>query len=134
MNKSNDIIKRIYTLIASANMDNDEYAEITDSIRLVIHETIDKVNEKANEIVDDTIKDIINRLDLESDGHNLDKTKLKNKIINLSSELFDIYADNDNKEISSGDLFKYAVTKKIKKTLEEKFSGSETSSEIKVGE
>lgn len=94
--------------------EKDEYEEILQDIRLIIHEVIDKINDNANDTLQEMLHDIYARIDLESDGHNLNKDLFKFMISELADSLVDIYADEDDKPRSSADYFKYATTKAVK--------------------
>lgn len=92
------------TLIASEN----EYDELQQDLKLIIHEFIDKYDKICKDAVKELVDDLMTRDDIESDGHTLDKEKVKENLIDLADTFCNIY-EADGEPRGLVDIFKFAI-------------------------
>jgi hypothetical protein len=116
------ILSSINTILAETSKESKEYEELTGDIKLIIHECIDKVNDESTKKLNELISDIRRRLNIESNGHKLDMSTLREHLNSLINDyLVDIYADENGKPRSTGDFFKFAVSQYVASHFEDLF-------------
>ena len=123
MYKSKDICKQLDIILSSITEDTNTHVdakvekeadELTQDIKLIIHELIDNIHEYSTDKINELIKDLKRRVNIETNGHKIPLDMLKGKLDKLiNNYLVDIYEDSNGLPRSSGDYFKYATTQAV---------------------
>lgn len=109
-----DNIKKLLAIMSSKevvenNSIENEYDELLEDIKLIIHEFIDKYDATCKNGVSELINDIMVRCGIESDGHGLETDVVLDKLNELFGTFYDIYVDPDGYPRGEVDIFKYAL-------------------------